>query len=73
MGWRDQPPAGGLMHTALVDGDDMVFVNLWQDRAAQEAFAAASLPALAQAGIAPVDMATYDVHNTVTAQGAAAH
>ena len=49
----------------------MVLVNLWEDRAAQEAFAAAAMPALAQAGIAMGEMATYDVHNTVTAQGAA--
>jgi hypothetical protein len=71
MGWREQPPAGGITHTALVDGDDMVFVNLWEDRAAQEAFAAAAMPALAKAGIAPAEMVTYDVHNIVTASGAA--
>jgi hypothetical protein len=71
MGWREAPPAGGITHTALVDGDDMVFVNLWENRAAQEAFAAASLPALQAAGIAPAEMATYDVHNIVTAQGIA--
>jgi hypothetical protein len=71
MGWRDAPPAGGISHAALVDGDDMVFVNLWQDRSAQEAFAAAAMPALERAGIAPAEMATYDVHNIVTAQGVA--
>ena len=36
-GLRDDPPAGGTVHLAALDGDGMIFINVWESREAQEA------------------------------------
>jgi hypothetical protein len=72
MGLRDSPPAGGTAHIAAVDGDAMIFVNVWESREAQERFTAAMLPKLQAAGIAPSETRILDIHNAVVATPATA-
>jgi hypothetical protein len=66
-GLRDNPPPGGTLHLAALDGDGMIFINVWESREAQERFNAAMLPKLRDAGIAPSETRILDVVNAVVA------
>jgi hypothetical protein len=71
-GLRDAPPAGGTVHLAALDGDGMIFINVWESREAQERFNAAVLPKLQAVGIAPSETRILDVVNAVVASATTA-
>lgn len=68
VGWEANPPAGAISHT-ISFGDDGAFeVNLWEDRAAYEAYSNDRLrPVLGQFGLDIGDPEIHEVY--VTAVG----
>lgn len=64
VGWRDEPPIGGISHIAAVDGDTMRLVTAWEKEADHDTFDADRiLPAASALGFPEQDEPEPEFHH----------
>jgi hypothetical protein len=75
IGFRDpdfEPPRGLLSHTAAIDGDGVLIVDVWESTEDFQRLMADTAPALQGAGVPPFEPRIYPLHSYFQGQGTSA-
>src|SRR5581483_8543505 len=64
------PPQGLISHTAGIDGDGVLIVDVWDSAADFERLMGRAVPAMREIGVPPMEPRVLSLHNHI-AQGAA--